>query len=127
MNITYYKYVLILNQIRKNHDMNTLELKTRLSANIKQLRKEKKWSQFELAEQADISEQTINSIESRRLWPSDETLAKITDALDTDISRLFLPDCSTEFPGRELPEDLCTAVVQSVRNLVEATLQQYTK
>ena len=91
------------------------------------LRKEKKWSQFELAEQADISEQTINSIESRRLWPSDKTLAKITDALDTDISRLFLPDCSTEFPGRELPEDLCTAVVQSVRNLVEATLQQYTK
>ena len=40
------------------------ELKTRLSKNLKKLRKEKNWSQFELAEKADLSEQTINSIEN---------------------------------------------------------------
>ena len=76
----------------KNHKMEQIELRKRLSVNLKKQRKNKNWSQFELAEKADISEQTINSIESHRLWPSDKTLVKIAGALKIDIYKLFLPD-----------------------------------
>ncbi|MBO5289648.1 MAG: helix-turn-helix transcriptional regulator [Spirochaetales bacterium] len=72
--------------------MEQIELRKRLSVNLKKQRKNKNWSQFELAEKADISEQTINSIESHRLWPSDKTLVKIAGALKIDIYKLFLPD-----------------------------------
>ena len=47
--------------------MEELDIKSRLSNNLKNIRKEKGLSQFELAEKANISEQTINSIESKRL------------------------------------------------------------
>ena len=69
--------------------MEELDIKSRLSNNLKNIRKEKGLSQFELAEKANISEQTIISIESKRLWPSDKTLSKITNALEIDIFKLF--------------------------------------
>ncbi|MBP3365598.1 MAG: helix-turn-helix transcriptional regulator [Treponema sp.] len=107
--------------------MEIFELKERLSVNLKKLRKEKNWSQFELAEKADISEQTVNSIESRRLWPSEKTLVKITNALNADVHRLFLPESYAGLPQSELSADLRLAVVQSVRALVEKTLADYCK
>lgn len=107
--------------------MDSLDLKTRLSVNIKRLRKEKKWSQFELAEKADVSEQTINSIESKRLWPSDKTLVKITGALEIDVVQLFFPDSENALSKLEIQGDLSNIVVSSVRSLVEETLKQYTK
>ena len=76
--------------------MEIFELKTRLSKNLKKLRKEKNWSQFELAEKADLSEQTINSIESKRLWPSEKTIIKISNALNEDVSKLFIPEENSE-------------------------------
>ncbi len=106
--------------------MDSFELKTRLSVNMKKLRKNKQWSQFELAEQADISEQTVNSIESKRLWPSDKTLIKIINALDADIYQLFLPDTDEKIFQPATQNDLREAVIQSVRDLVESTLKYYT-
>ena len=78
-------------------------------------------------EKANISEQTINSIESKRLWPSDKTLSKITTALEIDIFKLFFPEKDSGFPSKELDADLSHSVVQSIRNLVESTLREYTK
>lgn len=69
--------------------MEELDIKSRLSNNLKNIRKEKGLSQFELAEKANISEQTINSIESKRLWPSDKTLSKITTALENRYFQTF--------------------------------------
>lgn len=107
--------------------MEELDIKSRLSNNLKNIRKEKGLSQFELAEKANISEQTINSIESKRLWPSDKTLSKITTALEIDIFKLFFPEKDSGFPSKELDTDLSHSVVQSIRNLVESTLREYTK
>ena len=107
--------------------MEELDIKSRLSNNLKNIRKEKGFSQFELAEKANISEQTINSIESKRLWPSDKTLSKITTALEIDIFKLFFPEKDCGFPAKELDSDLSHSVVQSIRNLVESTLREYTK
>ena len=71
--------------------MESQELKELLSQNLKKFRKERGWSQFELAEKAGISEQTMNSIEGLRLWPSDKTLSKLTSALKIAPFMLFLP------------------------------------
>lgn len=107
--------------------MEELDIKSRLSNNLKTIRKQKGLSQFELAEKANISEQTINSIESKRLWPSDKTLSKITNALEIDIFKLFFPEKETGISINELDPDLSRSVVQSVINLVEKTLHEYTK
>ena len=105
--------------------MEIFELKTRLSNNLKKLRKEKSWSQFELAEHADISEQTINSIESKRLWPSEKTITKIINALDVDVCKLFLPEKEIGIPKDEISEELKNVVIHSIHNLIEETFQNY--
>ena len=109
----------------KNHKMEQIELRQRLSANLKKQRKNKNWSQFELAEKADISEQTVNSIESHRLWPSDKTLVKIAGALKIDIYKLFLPDENSIEIDNEKKEIICNSIRENVRKLVDQTLSEY--
>lgn len=105
--------------------MEQIELRQRLSINLKKQRKNKNWSQFELAEKADISEQTINSIESRRLWPSDKTLVKIANALKIDIYKLFLPDKKSIDTENEKKNIICNSIRENVKKLVEETLLEY--
>lgn len=100
-------------------------MRQRLSINLKKQRKNKNWSQFELAEKADISEQTINSIESRRLWPSDKTLVKIANALKIDIYKLFLPDKNSIDTENEKKNIICNSIRENVKKLVEETLLEY--
>ena len=56
--------------------MNISEIQKRLGENIKQIRKTKKLTQFELAEKANVSEDTIKSLEQGRTWCSDKTLSQ---------------------------------------------------
>ena len=93
--------------------------------NLKKYRKIKGWSQFELAEKAEISEQTVNSIEGLRLWPSDKTLAKIANALEIEMYRLFIPQKITL--ESESITELKHAVVKTVETLVRNTLQDWEK
>ncbi len=105
--------------------MEQIELRQRLSANLKKQRKDKNWSQFELAERADISEQTVNSIESHRLWPSDKTLIKLAGALKIDIYKLFLPDEKSIDIESEKKTIICNSIRESVKKLVDETLLKY--
>lgn len=100
--------------------MKSQELRETLSQNLKKYRKIKGWSQFELAEKAEISEQTVNSIEGLRLWPSDKTLAKIANVLEVEMYRLFVPQKLTL--QSEAISELKHAVVETVENLVHDTL-----
>ena len=109
----------------KYYKMEQIELRQRLSVNLKKQRKNKNWSQFELAEKADISEQTVNSIESHRLWPSDKTLVKIAGALKIDIYKLFLPDENSIEIDNEKKEIICNSIRENVRKLVDQTLSEY--
>lgn len=123
INNTFYNDASIV--IMENMDQDNL--KFRLSTNIKKFRKEYKLSQFELAERAELSEQTINSIESRRLWPSDKTLLKICGVFDIDVYQLFLPEMlSLAYRNPDYAE-LKSAVVESVRHLVSQTLDEILK
>ncbi len=71
------------------------EIQSRLAENIKRLRKEKKLTQFELAELSSLSEGMIKSIETCHAWPSENTLLQISNALKTDVYHLFLPVSSS--------------------------------
>ena len=103
--------------------MESQEIRERLSQNIKKYRKRKDWSQFQLAESAGISEQTVNSIEGLRLWPSDNTFAKISNALEVDLYKLFVPQ---KFDlHSESIVDLKHAVVKTVETLIHDTLQDW--
>ena len=103
--------------------MGSQELRENLSQNLKKYRKRKNWSQFELAEKAEISEQTINSIEGLRLWPSDKTLTKIANVLEIEIYKLFVPQKLSL--QSESIEELKHAVVKTVEKFVHDTLQDW--
>ena len=103
--------------------MKSQELRETLSQNLKKYRKIKGWSQFELAEKAEISEQTVNSIEGLRLWPSDKTLVKIANVLEVEMYRLFVPQKLTL--QSEAISELKHAVVKTVENLVHDTLSDW--
>lgn len=103
--------------------MESQELRECLSLNLKKYRKIKGWSQFELAEKAEISEQTVNSIEGLRLWPSDKTLVKLANVLEVEMYRLFVPQ--TLAMQSETISELKHAVVKTVETLVHDTLQDW--
>ena len=103
--------------------MESQELREALSLNLKKYRKIKGWSQFELAEKAEISEQTVNSIEGLRLWPSDKTLAKLANVLEVEMYRLFVHQ--TLAMQSETISELKHAVVKTVETLVHDTLQDW--
>ena len=67
------------------------DIQKRLGENLKRIRKSKNLTQFQLAELADISEETVKNIELCRCWTSEKNLAKITEALNIDVHKLFLP------------------------------------
>ena len=69
--------------------MTSDDIQTRLGENVKRIRKEQKLTQFQLAEKADLSEETVKNIELSRCWTSDKNLAKLTKALQVDIHCLF--------------------------------------
>lgn len=71
-------------------------LQKRLSANLKKMRKILSFSQERLAEEAKISVQMVNDIEGCRRWPSEKTIVKLANALQTDVYTLFLPEDSSE-------------------------------
>lgn len=59
---------------------------------IKLLRTERDWSQAELAEQLQVSRQTVNSIETGRYDPSLPLAFDISRLFRLPIERIFTPD-----------------------------------
>lgn len=88
------------------------EIQVRLAENIKKIRKEKKLTQFELAEQAEISEAMVKSIETCRAWPSENTLLQISRTLKTDIYHFFMPVSSTLSVKENLKSELKTVITE---------------
>jgi len=67
------------------------DLRQILSANIKEQRQILGISQEKLAEMAGLSWQTINSIECRRTWVSDNTLKALANVFKIDTFQLLMP------------------------------------
>ena len=96
-------------------------LQKRLSANLKKARKTLSLSQEKLAEEAQISVQMMNDIEGCRRWPSEKTLSKLANALQTDVYTLFLPeDSKVEVNIAER-----TAIADDLQTLFAQAVEQY--
>ncbi len=60
-----------------------------IGENIRRLRKEKGWSQRKLSELSGVSHTQIANYETNRTKPTLETIVKIANALDVNISELL--------------------------------------
>ena len=100
------------------------EIKKRLSENIRKYRKEKKMTQFELAEKANLSEAMIKSIETCHAWPSENTLLQISNALETDVYHLFLPVAASVSLKEKIHEDLKKTIKERFSQCVSDILSE---
>jgi transcriptional regulator with XRE-family HTH domain len=82
------------------------DLRRVLAANLKKQRNILGLSQEKLAEMANLSWQTVNSIECRRTWVSDKTLERLAKTLKIEAFQLLLPvetaQSQTISPGEAL-------------------------
>ncbi|MEO8358373.1 MAG: helix-turn-helix transcriptional regulator [Chloroflexota bacterium] len=62
---------------------------------LKILRAERDWSQADLAEQLNVSRQTVNAIETEKYDPSLPLAFKIAELFEKKIEEIFTPDKGT--------------------------------
>ena len=72
-------------------DTKRSNLRQILSANVKEQRQILGISQEKLAEMAGLSWQTVNSIECKRTWVSDNTLDALADVFKIETFQLLMP------------------------------------
>ena len=100
------------------------DIQKRLGDNLKRIRKSKNLTQFQLAERADVSEETIKNIELCRCWTSDKNLAKITEALNIDISKLFLPVQSSIQEDSKNIAQIKQTIAEELKSYIETKLNE---
>ncbi len=66
-----------------------------MNNHVRALRADKGWSQADLAEQLDVSRQTINAIETGKYDPSLPLAFKIAKLFEASIESIFVPGNST--------------------------------
>ncbi len=66
---------------------------------LRVLRAERKWSQADLAEQLDVSRQTVNAIETGKYDPSLPLVFKIAHVFNQPIEQIFFPDGTESHNG----------------------------
>ena len=103
--------------------MTSDDIQKRLGENVKRIRKEQNLTQFQLAEKAELSEETVKNIELSRCWTSDKNLSKITKALGIDISVLFLPIESSFEDESENSIVIKKAIADNLRSYVDTVLK----
>ncbi len=67
-------------------------MKENLALRIQELRKQKGWSQIELAEKIGLSKAQMSRYETKNVQPPANTLNKIATALDTTVDFLISGD-----------------------------------
>ena len=103
--------------------MTSDDIQKRLGENVKRIRKEQNLTQFQLAEKAELSEETVKNIELSRCWTSDKNLAKITKALGVDISFLFLPVQSSFNEDNEKSIVIKKAIADNLKSYIDTVLK----
>lgn len=105
--------------------MQDFEIRIRVAENIRSIRKQKKLTQFQLAEKSNLSEATIKSIELSHSYPEEKTLAQITEALDIDVVKLFMPIGESFKDSKDNTAKLKSAIADDVRNYVNEILKEF--
>lgn len=108
------------------------ELKSVLSVNMKEYRKNK-FTQESLAEKVHVSAQNINDIEGKRRFPRPDTLVKIASALGVEVYQLFIPQNQEPVIIEETPENerilskMTDEIVEEIRLSFNRTLDKIKK
>ena len=102
--------------------MESIKIQQRLSENLRKIRKNKKMTQLDLAIKCDLSEAMIKNIELNRSWPSEKTLSQITDALEIDVYRLFLPLAIDFEKEREIKVSVTDEIKKCLQKYLEEKL-----
>jgi transcriptional regulator with XRE-family HTH domain len=89
-----------------------------LAQNIKSRRENLGLSQEKLAEAANLSVQTINTIEGCRMWVSDKSITRLARALDLEVFQLFVP----YYANRNELKASSAAVLLELRQKVKSEL-----
>ena len=130
-NTLYRKRRLSLNSQKEafieEYCMKAKDIQIRLSGNLKRMRKSHKLTQFELAERADVSEDTVKSIELMRFWPSEKTLAQISSALNIDIYHFFMPTADTINTEKAVLKQLKETILKTYFTYIEDVLSELAK
>lgn len=105
--------------------MQDLEIRMRVAENIRSIRKQKNLTQFQLAEKSNLSEATIKSIELAHSYPEEKTLSQITEALEIDVVKLFLPVGESFKNNKGNIARLKSAIADDVRNYINEILREY--
>lgn len=105
--------------------MNSSEIQKRFGENLRFIRKQKKLTQFQLAELANVSEDTVKSIEQGRTWFSEKVLSQITEALNIDVVQLFVPIGESLTTRNENSRQLKIAIGENIRNYIDEVLKEY--
>lgn len=79
-------------------------------------------TQFDLAIKCDLSEAMIKNIKLNRSWPSEKTLSQITDALEIDVYRLFLPIAMDFEKEWEIKHSVTDEITKILRKYIEEKL-----
>ena len=101
------------------------ELQTRVIENIRALRKKAGLSQEKLADKADISRQMMNDIEGRRRWLTKKTLVKLSNALEVDVYKLFLPSAKENETTKGIYDAITKEVVLQIKDAVDKALDDF--
>ena len=86
-------------------------------------RKRLGFSQEQLAEQTELSIQTINGIEGGRIWVSDKTLISIAEALDIEVFQLLTPP-NVKIGGYSKSDDAMRTLWKIVRSDIDAHFER---
>lgn len=101
------------------------EIRKIFAKNLKYFRKERKISQFALAEIAEVTANFINDIENCKKWVSPSTLSKLSESLGVEPYRFFLPFQTTTTENAELLTQFTNDILSQVNSIVQKTLDVY--
>lgn len=69
----------------------TPERAAALGLRLKQIRKERRWTQGDLSARCSVAASTISKVENNQLSPSFETILRLAEGLDVDVTDLLAP------------------------------------
>ena len=104
--------------------MKPTEIQTRFAENLKKIRKNRKMTQFQLAEKSGLSEAMIKAVELSNSWPSERTITQIAEALDIDVYHFFLPVPASIQVNHEVEEKVRKVIEESFSDFVVKTGQK---
>jgi transcriptional regulator with XRE-family HTH domain len=97
------------------------ELRNILGKNIKDRRKQRDWSQQELADKIDVSKNFISDLETGQKFTSAQTLINLANILETEVYELLKP----ESVPPDKPADIIVKYGEQVKDAVDKIRDDY--